>query len=329
MARGSKSDLVYKLVSGSLSGLVFVFIFAIVAVLLLASYPSIVVNRLSFFTTITWNPSISSSVVTIDGVATMSGASYGILVFLVGTLASSMLALLIGVPAGVGIALFISQFSPKWLSGPVSLLSELMAGIPSVIYGFWGILVLGPFLLTDLEPTLQKSLSFIPFFSGPIYSYGFLASGIILALMIIPIIASISRDAMSQTPTALREGGKALGLTDWEIARKIVIPYARSGIIGSAVLGLGRALGETMAVAMVSGASMNFLPKTFFYPINTMAAFIVLSLDSAFTDPSGMYLSALAEMAAILLLITMIVNALARLLVRRGFVSNVENVMRV
>ncbi|MCL4518061.1 MAG: ABC transporter permease subunit, partial [Thaumarchaeota archaeon] len=149
-----------------------------------------------------------------------------------------------------------------------------------VVLGFWGILVLGPFLLKSFEPFLQQYFSFIPGLSGPIYSSGLLASGIILALMVVPIIASISRSAMVQCPVELKEGAKALGLTDWEVTRKIVLPYAKTGIFGGTILGLGRALGETMAVAMVSGSSLNILASGFFYPLNTMAAFMALSPTS-------------------------------------------------
>ncbi|HZW57169.1 MAG TPA: phosphate ABC transporter permease subunit PstC [Nitrososphaerales archaeon] len=327
-ARGIR-DTAYKYATALLGSSAFVFIFVIAAVLIIFSYPSIVVYGRSFLTTIVWNPALSSNLIQVHGFPAMSGASYGVLVFLAGTLISSVLALLIGVPAGLGISIFLAQVAPKKVAGPVSFLTELLAGIPSVIYGFWGILVLGPFLLYTLEPALAHYLSFMPWFSGPVYSSGMLASGVILALMIVPIIASISRDAMLQTPESLKDGGRALGLTDWEIMRKIIIPYSKSGIVGSIVLGLGRALGETMAVAMVSGASVNILPKTFFYPINTMAAFMVLNMDSAFTDPSAMFVHALVEMAAILLLITMAVNIIARARVRHGFVSSSEGLVRV
>lgn len=324
----SISDSVYKIVTLALCSMSFVFIIILLIVLFHASLASIVVNGLRFFTTTTWNPAINSKVISVDGFSAMWGANYGMLVFFVGTLGSSILALLVGVPVGVGIALFISEFAPKRLDGPITLLLQLMAGIPSVIFGFWGILILSPWIRKFFAPALGKYLFFIPIFSGQVYSSGFLSSGFILALMIIPIIASISRDAMAQTPVLLKEGGRALGLTDWKISRKIVIPYARQGIIGGSILGLGRALGETMAVALVCGGA-DFLPKTMFYPINTLSAFIVTSLDSAFTDPSGMYVAALGELALVLLAITMIVNISARLLVSKGFLSNPENVVQV
>ena len=325
----SLSDRVYKYATALLCGSALLFIFTIVIVLLGEGYPSFVVNGLKFFTTITWNPALSTVPIVVHGFQTMDGSSYGLLVFLYGTLTSSALAVLFGVPAGLAVAIFLTQIAPQKVTGPISFLVELLAGIPSVIYGFWGILVLGPFLQNSIEKPLSEYLGFIPFFQGPVYSYGFLGSGLILALMIVPIIASISRDVMSQTPIEQREGAKALGLTNWEVTRKIIFPYAKVGIIGAVILGLGRALGETMAVAMVSGAAQNFLPANLWSPINTLSAFMALSLDSAFTDPTGMYVSALVELALVLMLITMVVNILARALVKQGFIQSAEGAVRV
>lgn len=323
------SDLIYKYVTAVLGSGAILVIFVILGVLLTAAYPSVIVNGLQFFTTVKWDPHLSGAVILVNGIKTLQGASYGFLVFFVGTLVSSAIAILLGVPAGLGIAILVSQFLPKRLSAPVSFLVELLAGIPSVVFGFWGFLVLAPFLLYQAEPFLSSHLSFIPFLSGTVYSSGLLTAGIILALMIVPIIASISRDAMVQTPLELTEGARALGLTDWEITRKIVLPHAKTTIFGSIVLGLGRALGETMAVAMVAGGAINILPKTLFYPLNTMSAFMAVQLDSAFTDPSGMFVSALMELALVLAIITIIVNVLARLIIRQGFFSASESLVRV
>ncbi len=323
------SDRIYKYVTALLGSSAVLIIFSVVSVLLISAYPSIVVNGLHFFTSIIWNPQLNGNVVMVNGIKTLEGASYGFLVFFVGTLISSVLAIILGVPAGVAIAILISQFLPRKFSPTVSFLVELLAGIPSVVFGFWGFLVLAPLLLHSLEPFLGKYLSFIPLFNPPVYSAGLLTSGIVLALMIVPIIASISRDAMIQTPQELKEGALALGLTDWEITRKVVLPYAKSGIFGSTILGLGRALGETMAVAMVSGGAINILPKTLFYPLNTMAAFMAVSMDSAFTDPTGMYVSALVELALVLAIITTIVNVFARLIIKQGFFSRSESLIRV
>ncbi|HVC27367.1 MAG TPA: phosphate ABC transporter permease subunit PstC [Nitrososphaerales archaeon] len=328
-ASSNTTDRVYKVVSALLGSSAFLFLFLTIVVLVIFSYPSFIVNGLGFFTSITWNPSLSGSVVTVNGIRSMSGASFGMLVFFSGTLLSSGLALLIGVPLSLGIAIFLSEVAPQRISNIMSFFVELLAGIPSIVFGFWGFLVLGPFLIHSVEPVMAKYLYFIPYFGGKVYSYGLPASGLILALMTVPIIASISRDAMAQTPIELREAGRALGLTDWEVTRKIVLPSARTAIAGSIVLGLGRALGETMAVVMVSESAVNILPKTFYYPINSIAAFMAQTLDSAFTDPTKMEIYALVELAVVLLLITTTVNVIARLLVRRGFITSAEHVVQV
>jgi phosphate transport system permease protein len=316
------------MVTALLGSSAFLFLFLIVGVLIIYSYPSFVVNGFNFFVSTKWNVPTENAVVVVNGIKTLSGASYGMVVFFAGTLITSTLAIIIGVPLSLGIAIFLSQLAPRRIASPVSFLVELLAGIPSVIYGLWGFLILGPTLIKYIEPVMAKYLGFIPGFEGPVYSSGLLASGIILAIMIVPIVASISRDAMSQTPIELKEGGKALGMTNWEITRKIVLPFAKTGIIGSVILGLGRALGETMAVAMVSNGA-DFLPKTLYYPINSIAAFLALNFDGAFEDPTKMFVYALGELALVLLAITMLVNIGARLLVKRGFFSSTEHVIQV
>lgn len=311
------ADRVYKVLTALLGSSAFLFLFLILGVLLIYSYPSLVYNGLTFFTSSVWNPALSSTVVFVKGFPVFEGASYGIVVFFVGTLITSAIALLIGVPVSLGIATFLSQIAPKRVAAPMSFLVELLAGIPSIIFGLWAFIVLAPILRDHVEPAMAQYLGFIPGFKGPVYSSGLLASGLILSLMIVPIVASISRDAMAQTPVELKEGGKALGMTGWEVSWKIVLPYARSGIIGGTILGLGRALGETMAVAMVSEGA-NALPHGLYYSINTMAAFIALNLDGSFTDATKMYVYALGELALVLLATTMIVNVGARLIVRRA-----------
>ncbi len=328
MSRAHASDRIYKYVTALLSGSALLFIFLILIVLVKYSYPSLIVNGLRFFTTTIWNPALGSIIVSKDGFQIMQGSSYGLLVYLEGTLVTSGLAILFGVPVSIAIAIFLTQIAPKRVRPPISFLVELLAGIPSVVYGFWGIIVLGPLLLNSVEPFLASHLGFIPGFGGHVYSYGLLASGLILALMIVPIVASISRDVMVQAPLELREGAKALGLTDWEVTRKVVLPYAKTGVIGAVILGLGRALGETMAVALVSGAA-NIPIHSLYSPVNTLAAFMALSLDSAFTDPTNQYVYALIELAIVLLVITMLVNILARALVKQGFISSSEGVVRV
>jgi phosphate transport system permease protein len=295
--KSGRIDRIYSAATAVLSGSAFLFLFLILGVLIIYSFPSFVVNGLTFFVTTTWNVPTNNPIVLVHGFQTLQGASYGMLVFFFGTLITSSLALVLGVPLGLGIAIFLSQIAPRRVASPISFMVELLAGIPSVIYGLWGFIVLGPILVRYIEPVMASYLGFIPGFEGPTYSSGLLASGIILAIMIVPIIASISRDVMTQTPLELKEGGKALGLTNWEVTRKIVLPYAKTGIVGSIILGLGRALGETMAVAMVSNGA-TFLPKTLYYPINSIAAFLAVNFDGAFEDPSKMFVYSLGELAS-------------------------------
>lgn len=329
MAKRGRIDRVYKYLSGATGSTTLIVIFSAFGVLVYAAYPSFVANGLGFFTKASWNPNLSGNVVTVNGVQTLSGSSYGVLVFVADTLASSAIAVLLAVPAGLGTAIFLTQVAPRRIASSISLMVEMLAGIPSVIYGFWGLIVLGPFLLNDFEPFLAAHLSFIPVFSGPVYSPGLLAAGIILAIMIIPIIASVSRDVMIRTPKELREGARALGLTRWEVTRRVVLPFAKTAIVGSVILGLGRALGETMAIAMLSGAGVQQLPASLYYPATTIAAFMALSLNGALTDPSGMNFAALMELGIVLLVITIVVNVVARLIIRQGFSSSAENVVRV
>lgn len=323
------TDRIYQYLSGGIGGSAIIFILSTIVVLVYAAYPSIKTNGIGFFTRAVWNPNLSGNPVNVNGVQTLSGSSYGMLVFVAGTLASSAIAVLLAVPIGLGTAVFLTQVAPRRIAGPASLMIEMLAGIPSVVYGFWGLTVLGPYLLQDLEPFLAQHLSFIPIFSGPVYSPGLLAAGIILAIMIIPIITSISRDMMSRTPKELQEGAKALGLTKWEVTRTMVLPFAKTAIIGSIMLGLGRALGETMAIAMLSGAGVQQFPVTIYYPATTIAAFMALSLNGAFSDPSGMNVSALMELALVLVLMTVTVNVIARLLIKQGFATSSETLVRV
>jgi phosphate transport system permease protein len=323
------ADRTYKYLTRIVAASSVIFIVSAVAVLAYNAYPSIVSNGLGFFTGTTWNPSPSGKVETVNGIQRLSGSSFGIIVFIIDTLASSAIAIVLAVPAGLGVAIFLTEVAPRRISAPISFMVEMLAGIPSVIYGFWGLVVLGPYLFNVVEPYLSQHLSFIPLFSGPLSSPGLLSVGIILAIMIVPIIASISRDMMARTPKESREGAKALGLTKWEVTRRIVLPYAKTGIVGSIVLGLGRALGETMAVAMLAGSGGQVLPQSLYYPFSTIASYMVLSLGAALDDPSHMLLSAVMELGLVLLAITVTVNVAARLLIKQGFASSSENVVRV
>jgi phosphate transport system permease protein len=236
---------------------------------------------------------------------------FGALPFLYGTLLTSALALLIAVPLGVGAAIFLSELAPRRISDVMSFLIELLAAVPSVIYGLLGIFVLVPLVRRFLEPVLGKTLGFLPLFSGPPYGVGFLSAGLILAIMVIPFIITVTREVMLSTPKLLREAAMALGATRWEVATTVALPFARSGIAGAIFLALARALGETMAVTMVIG-NTPVVSASLFSPGYTMAAVLANEFTEA-SDP--LYLHALVEIGLVLFGATLVVNALAQLLV--------------
>ena len=236
---------------------------------------------------------------------------FGALPFIYGTLVSSLLALVIAVPLAVGVAVFTTEMCPKGLRGPLSFFVELLAAIPSVIYGLWAFFVLVPVLSQYVQPFLAKTLGWTGLFEGPAYGLGMLAAGIILAIMIIPIISSIAREVLMVVPQHQREGVLALGATRWEMIRVGVLRNARAGIVGAIILGLGRALGETMAVTMVIGNRPE-ISKSLFASGYTMASVLANEFSEATGD---VYLSALIEIGLALFLVTILVNALARLLV--------------
>ncbi|MDR3667720.1 MAG: phosphate ABC transporter permease subunit PstC [Ignavibacteriaceae bacterium] len=235
---------------------------------------------------------------------------YGALPIIYGTIVSSLLSLFIALPLSLGVAIFLSETAPPWLEKPMSFLVELLAGIPSVIYGLWGIFVLVPWLSNDVEPWLGDKFGFLPFFKGAPYGFGMLAAVLILTIMILPIISSISRDVLKSVPRSQREAALALGATKWQ-ATLIVLKDAKSGILGATMLGLGRAIGETMAVTMVIG-NRSFISPSLFDPSYTMASVIANEFNEATTE---LYTSSLIELALVLFVITIIINALARLLV--------------
>ncbi len=249
----------------------------------------------SFFYRSTWDPVVDE---------------YGALPFIFGTIASSILALTIALPLSLGVAIFLAELAPRWLERLLSFPVELLAGIPSVVYGLWGIFVLVPWLRTRVEPVLAKLPGDIPLFRGAPYGFGMLAAGLILSIMILPIIASISRDVLRSVPRQQREAALALGATRWETVR-IVLKNARSGILGATMLGLGRAIGETMAVTMVIG-NRPVVSFSLFDPGYSMASVIANEFTEATSET---YISALTEIALLLFIITVIVNVAARLLV--------------
>ena len=248
---------------------------------------------------------------------------FGALPFIYGTLVSSFLALVIAVPLAVGVAVFTTEMCPRWLRAPLSFTVELLAAIPSVIYGLWGIFVLAPLLRNYVQPWLAHHLGWTGLFQGPAYGVGMLAAGVILAIMIVPIITSISREVMISVPQHQREAALALGATRWEAIRVGVLRNARIGIVGAVILGLGRALGETMAVTMLIGNRPE-IAKSLFAPGYTLASVIANEFSEATYD---LYVSALVEIGLALFIVTLIVNGLARLMVwsiTRGIAARVH-----
>jgi phosphate transport system permease protein len=238
---------------------------------------------------------------------------YGALPFVYGTVVSSLLSLVFAIPIALGVAVYLSELAPDFIRRPLGFVVELLAAIPSVVYGLWGIFVLIPFLREDIQPALGSALGFTPFFSGPPRGFGMLAAGLVLAIMILPTIASVSRDVLRAVPMQFREGALALGATRWETVWTAVLPLARSGVVGAIILGLGRALGETMAVTMVIGNRAE-ISASLFAPSSTMASVIANEYTEAASD---LYLSALSELGLLLFVVTVILNVLARLLVWR------------
>ncbi|MBL7685488.1 MAG: phosphate ABC transporter permease subunit PstC [Deltaproteobacteria bacterium] len=280
------------------SGLILIILAAIFFEMIRSSSLSLKTFGLSFFSGKVWDP---------------VQETYGALPFIYGTLITSFLSLIVAVPISIGIALFLTEWAPRWLRHTIGFLVELLAAIPSVIYGLWGIFVLVPFLRTYLYPPLTKLLGFIPFFEGPFYGPSILSGALILSIMILPTIASISKEVFLAVPQEMREAVLALGGTRWESIQLGVLKMSKSGVIGAIVLGLGRAIGETMAVTMLIGNRPE-IPLSIFHPGYSLASVIANEFSEATTP---LYLSALAQMGLTLLLITFLLNASARLLVRR------------
>src|SRR5579883_2317252 len=279
-------------------------------VALLAAYAAPAMGRfgVGFLTTTTWDP-----------VFERFGAAH----LIYGTLVTSAVALLIATPLGVGAALFVAEYAPRWLGDPVSFVVELLAVVPSIIYGLWGFFVLAPAMRYTVEPALQRSAGQVPvlgaLFAGPILGRDLLVGGVILAVMILPTVMAITREVFRAVPDTQREGMVALGATKWEVVRNAVLPYAQEGIAGAAGLGLARALGETMAVTMVVGNSSSAISASLFTPGYTMASAIANQFTEADKE---IYFSAIVEVALALLLVSTLVNLLARVLVWR-FVRSV------
>jgi phosphate transport system permease protein len=293
---GRWGDQLFRLLIRASALALLLIVSGMVVVMARAAFPSIEAFGWRFLFTSTWDP---------------VAQHFGALPLIYGTIVSSLLALLIAVPLGIGAAVFLSELAPPWIRPPISFLIELLAAIPSVVYGLWGIFVLAPWLRTQVQPVLGSALGFLPLFQGPPYGVGMLAAGLILAIMVVPFIIAVSREILLAVPDTQREAALALGATRWETTRLAVLRYARSGLIGAVLLGLGRALGETMAVTMVIGNRAE-ISASLFAPGYTMASLIANEFTEA---TSNLYLSALVEVGLLLFVVTVIVNALARLLV--------------
>lgn len=285
--------------------------------LLVFSFPAIKFNGSNILSGIVWNigNQYGSGSVTHHGVSAQPGATFGGFVFVYGTLVTSALAMLFGVPTSVLVALALVYRVPRRLRLLANATVELMAGVPSVVYGLWGIVVLVPWIGQHVEPFLEGYFPHVPFLSGVAGSgNGLLASGIILAIMVIPVMVATMRDVIVAQPASIFEASMALGSTTWQAVTRAILPSVRTGVAAAVLVALGRALGETMAVLMVSGAAINQLPSNIFQAVNTIAAVIVSQLDSALTDSSGVAQRSLAELALLLFLITLAVNIVARII---------------
>jgi phosphate transport system permease protein len=256
---------------------------------------------LGFVTSTDWNP---------------VAGKFGAADFLFGTAVTSFFALLIAGPLSIAIALFLTELAPRRTRRPVATLVELLAAIPSVVLGLWGLIVLAPVVNNTIEPALKSVLGWIPLFSGPTSGVGMFTAILILTIMVVPIVSAVTREVFETVPSELKEGALALGATRWEMVRMVVLPYARSGIVGGMILGLGRALGEAIAVTLVIGHTAG-IQWSFFHTADTLASRIASEYQGAATH---LQISSLAYLAAILLVLSVVVNVLARLIVRRSSV---------
>ena len=289
-----RGDAWFRTITGTCGLMVLVTMGGIFWELIRNSQLSIAKFGLGFITSTAWNP------VTHD---------FGAASSIFGTLVSTAIAMIIAVPLSLAIALFLSELAPPWMSRLVGAAIELLAAIPSIIYGMWGLFVLAPIMADHVQPALQSTLGFLPLFQGPPMGIGMLTAGLILALMIIPFISSVTRDIFQMVPVVIKESAYGMGATMWEVTRKVIIPYGIKGIVGACFLGLSRALGETMAVTFVIGND-HTISASLYAAANSIAS----TLANEFTEASEpMYLSALIELGLVLLIITFVVQILAEL----------------
>ena len=288
------SDTIFRIITGACAACAFVIILGIFLELLRNSHLAIKEFGFNFLFSQKWNPVTEE---------------FGALSSIYGTVASTVIAMVIAVPMSLVIALFLVELAPPKLSRPVGYAIELLAAIPSIIYGMWGLFVFAPFLADHIQAPIGKYLGFLPFFQGPPMGIGVLAAGIILALMILPFISAFMRDVFQMVPSVVKEAGLGMGATTWEVTSKIIVPYGIRGLVGASFLGLGRALGETMAVTFVIGNNHS-ISASLFSPGNSIAS----TLANEFTEASEpLYMHALVELGLILFVVTLLIQILAQL----------------
>ncbi len=268
------------------------------------AWPAVSEFGVGFLTTNDWNP-----------VAKRFGAAP----FLYGTVVTSFIALLLATPLSIAISIYLTELAPRQIRRPVATLVDLLAAIPTVILGLWGILVLGPFMRDTVEPALHSVLGFLPIFDGDPSAFGYLTAALILTIMATPIITSVTREVFETVPDDLKEASYALGATRWEMVREVVLPYSRPGIVGATILGLGRAIGEAIAVAQVIGGA-SLINASLFHTGGTLAA----QIASQFQNSAGLQKASLAYLGLILLVFAVVVNVIARLIVQRGTLTDVD-----
>jgi phosphate transport system permease protein len=296
-ARRYTADLLFTTVLLVMAAVIPLLGLLLVLSMLQEGLPALTTFGLQFIWGTTWNP------VTHE---------FAVLPAIYGTLATASVALILAVPIGLGAAIFLAELAPRWLAQPVSFLIEMLAAIPSVIIGLWGLFVVVP-IVRQLESLLGSNLGFLPIFSGPAYGIGLLAASVLLAVMILPIITAVTREVLRAVPSSQREAMLALGATRWETISAAVLPYGRSGVVGATILALGRALGETLAVSIIIGNSFK-ISGSLFAPATTLASLIATQFREADTP---LYLSALMAAGLVLFAITVIVNVAARILIWR------------
>jgi phosphate transport system permease protein len=300
--RFALTDSIFRTLTHLSAALVLVILGGVAISLVFGAWPALSHFGAAFFVTESWNPVTEK---------------FGALAPIYGTLVTSLIAIVIAVPIGIGIAVFLTELCPRPLRRPIGIAVELLAGIPSIIYGIWGLFVFAPFLQAHLQPFIIKLFHGVPglssLFAGPPYGIGLMTSGLILAIMVLPFVTSITKDVFDTVPAVLKESAYGIGCTTWEVTRRVVIPYTRVGIMGGVMLGLGRALGETMAVTFVIG-NAHRISASLFAPGTTISA----SIANEFTEADGdLYTSSLIALGLILFVITFLILAASRLMLMR------------